>query len=340
MLRSRGLSALRHRILRPPPPLTRAMALTSAGTLRYETLDVFTDTPCGGNPLAVVYGADDLPDESLLKIAREFNYSETTFVLPPDDPSAAAAKVRIFTPSSELPFAGHPAIGTACALGWRAPFGQPIGDRAVLQLQSGLVPVSRLPDGWWQLEAPLPFTLSSVGEGMSVNDAASCLGLEPADLRSEGRLASLGGAAPYALVELSGAAALQRCSPNASELARCGKVLAWTRAEALGASAAEEAPPDLRCRMFNARGVEDPATGAANCCLLGLLATLGSATGNGADENAPSTFSRRIAQGVEMGRPSLLLGECEQAGRWPRRIAIAGRCVPMMSGVLRKEYFV
>ena len=60
----------------------------------------------------------------------------------------------------------------------------------------------------------------------------------------------------------------------------------------------------------------------------------------GADPDAPSTFSRRIAQGVEMGRPSLLLGECDQAGQWPRRIAIAGRCVPMMSGVLRKEYFV
>lgn len=335
MLRSRLLGAagrLHHSVLRPSPPLTRAMALTSAGTLRYETLDVFTDTPCGGNPLAVVYGAEDLPDESLLKIAREFNYSETTFVLPPDEPSAAA-KVRIFTPSSELPFAGHPAIGTACALGWRAPFGQPVGDQAVLQLQSGLVPVSRQPDGWWQLEAPLPFTLSGVGDGMSVEDAARCLGLEPADLRSEGRLASLGGSPPYALVELNGVAALQRCSPNATELERCGKVLAWTRAEALGAFAADEDAPDLRCRMFNARGVEDPATGAANCCLLGLLATLDGATGE-------ATFSRRIAQGVEMGRPSLLLGECEQAGRWPRRIAIAGRCVPMMSGVLRKEYFV
>ena len=86
--------------------------------LRYETLDVFTNVPCGGNPLAVVYGAEGLSDASLQKIAREFNYSETTFVLPPEDASATA-RVRIFTPTSELPFAGHPTIGTACALGWR-----------------------------------------------------------------------------------------------------------------------------------------------------------------------------------------------------------------------------
>ena len=101
---------------------------------------------------------------------------------------------------------------------------------------------------------------------MSVEDAARCLGLEPADLRSEGRLASLGGSPPYALVELNGVAALQRCSPNATELERCGKVLAWTRAEAIGAFAADEA----RCRMFNARASKTrrpvPPTAACLAC--------------------------------------------------------------------------
>ena len=303
--------------------------------LRYETLDVFTNVPCGGNPLAVVYGAEGLSDASLQKIAREFNYSETTFVLPPEDASATAL-VRIFTPTSELPFAGHPTIGTACALGWRgAIFGRDVGDVVVLEEQSGLVPVRRDGD-WWQLEAPLPFKFGSIGEGVSPADCALCLGIDVSDIvrGSEGRLVSLGGAPPYAIVELRDASALARCTPNAEALARCGKMYAWVREPA-----PRDGEPEIRTRMFNAKGIEDPATGNASCCLMGLIATLGANTGNPPDHYRASTFTRLISQGVEMGRPSLLLGECEQAGRYPKAARVSGQCVPMMSGELRREHF-
>ena len=112
-----------------------------------------------------------------------------------------------------------------------------------------------------------------------------------------------------------------------------------------------ESSVDLRCRMFNARGIEDAATGAANCCLMGLLATLGEGEGGGGSDGG-GKFTRRIAQGVEMGRPSMLLGECEceraaagggggqqRNGRWPRVLRVAGRCVGMMSGTMSREHF-
>lgn len=157
--------------------------------LVFETLDVFTDTPCGGNPLAVVYGAEGLPDQSLQKIAREFNLSETTFVLPPTD-SANTARVRIFTPTTELPFAGHPNVGTACSLHWRATaFGKPIGTDLIFEEAAGLVPITILPDGAAQMAAPMPFTVSRLGEGVQQQHAAACVGLVAADLRGEGRVA-------------------------------------------------------------------------------------------------------------------------------------------------------
>src|SRR3546814_12357622 len=87
-------------------------------TLAFETVDVFTDTAFGGNPLAVVFGADGLPTDTLQRIAREFNYSETTFVLPPADP-ANTARVRVFSTKREMPFAGHQNVGTATGRAWR-----------------------------------------------------------------------------------------------------------------------------------------------------------------------------------------------------------------------------
>ena len=108
-------------------------------TLTYETADVFTSVAFGGNPLAVVFGAEGLPDSTLQKIAAEFCYSETTFVLPPADPKHTA-RVRIFTPVAELPFAGHPNVGTAFVLARRGEaFGRPVGTELAFEEQAGLV---------------------------------------------------------------------------------------------------------------------------------------------------------------------------------------------------------
>src|SRR5204863_2642096 len=123
-------------------------ALTSRMATRYDylTLDVFTDRPFGGNPLAVVTDARGLTTEQMQAIAAEFNYSESTFVLPPDD-ATHTARVRIFNRTSEMPFAGHPNVGTAFALGLLAErSGRSVGASVVFEELAGLVPVELMRD--------------------------------------------------------------------------------------------------------------------------------------------------------------------------------------------------
>ena len=124
-------------------------------TLRYETVDVFTETAFGGNPLAVVLGGETLTAEAMQAIAREFNCPETTFVMPPEDPSHTA-RVRIFTPGMELPFAGHPNVGTATVLAWRGEiFGRPVGDAVVFEEAIGAVGLEILRAGGTPIGARL-----------------------------------------------------------------------------------------------------------------------------------------------------------------------------------------
>ena len=254
-------------------------------TLTYETTDVFTNVAFGGNPLAVVFGAEGLPDSTMQKIAAEFCYSETTFVLPPVDPTHTA-HVRIFTPVAELPFAGHPNVGTAFVLARRGEaFGRPVGTELSFEEESGLVEVSCLegphstvanwPEGvvGAVLSAPQPFAAHG---RVSAAEAAACMGLGAEDVVGEPLIGSTGG--PYVLAELASAEALERCrvAPAAfaasAAMARVGKVLGYLPPPgAKGGGGSDEL--QLRCRMFTARGTEDPATGAANCALLGMLAS-------------------------------------------------------------------
>jgi len=265
---------------------------------RYYICDVFTDTPFGGNPLAVLPDARGLDTGRMQQIAREFNFSETSFVFPPE--AGGDRHVRIFTPKVEVPFAGHPNIGTAFVL---AASGELDGRESVrFEEAAGEVRVSidRRPAGAdggisCELEAPEPLTLS---EPAAVELVAGALSLEPEDLVTETHLpqaASVG--LPFLMVEL----------PDAATLAR-----ARIDAEMFEAIAEAGLPPDIhmyvrshdeydiRARMFAPLdGVpEDPATGSANCALAGLLAHY--APGDDCD------LSWRILQGAEMGRPSML----------------------------------
>ena len=187
-------------------------------TLTYETTDVFTNVAFGGNPLAVVFGAEGLPDSTMQKIAAEFCYSETTFVLPPVDPTHTA-HVHIFTPVAELPFAGHPNVGTAFVLARRGEaFGRPVGTELSFEEESGLVEVSCLegphstvanwPEGvvGAVLSAPKPFAAHG---RVSAAEAAACMGLGAEDVVGEPLIGSTGGA--YVLAELASAEALERC---------------------------------------------------------------------------------------------------------------------------------
>ncbi len=295
--------------------------------LQFETVDVFTSDRFSGNPLAVVLNAEGLSTEQMQSIAAEFNLAETTFVLPPND-SAHTAQVRIFTPRGEMPFAGHPNVGTAFVLARAgASYGRTVdGDRVIFEEKAGLVPITLLKDGATvvgaRLASPQPLT---VGAEIAVELIASACGISVDDVETRNHrpcIASCGAA--FILAELKTHAALAAASPRADvfhqEVAKhpATSILLYTQVD--------EEKIDIRARMFAPQhGIpEDPATGSANVALIGLLTKL-----------RPETdlqLSKRIAQGVEMGRASLLEAQAEKRGGVVTATYIGGRCVPVMQG--------
>ena len=294
---------------------------------RYVTVDVFTDRPFGGNPLAVVLDAEGLSTVQMQAIAREFNYSETTFVLPPRD-AAHDAEVRIFTVNCEIPFAGHPNVGTAYVLATRA---KTPPARLLFQEKAGLVPVEILSEGGKVLSAELtaPQTLKRLTE-FSTEQAAACLSLSAGDVRIDRHVPhviSVG--LPFLAVELVSREALRRARPNADAFAKTfpvdesDAVYFYTRDVP-----DSEKPCDVQARMFHpgASGLsEDPATGSATAAAAALLAEL--------DGAADGELKLRIGQGVDMGRPSLLLTRVVKQGGKVMSAHVGGGCVPMMEGM-------
>ena len=290
-------------------------------------MDVFTDRLFGGNPLAVVLEAQALTAAQMQSIAAEFNYSETTFVLPP---SAAdhSANVRIFTPRREVPFAGHPNVGTAVVLAREIESkGRASPERMVFEEAAGLVAISLLRENGGtvgaELEAPQPLT---VGASVSVQDAAECLSLAPSDIESAAhppQVASVG--LPFLVAELHSREALRRAKPPLSAHER---ILPAVGTDSIFAYVRGESRGDLHARMFSPLDgiVEDPATGSAAAAAIALIASLGIEDGS---------LGWRIEQGVDMGRPSLLLGRTSRLGGQVKSVHIAGHAVPVMEGVLR-----
>jgi trans-2,3-dihydro-3-hydroxyanthranilate isomerase len=294
---------------------------------RYFTCDVFTDTRFGGNQLAVLPQTEGLSDEQMQQIAREFNYSETTFVLPPR--AGHARRVRIFTPPREVPFAGHPNIGTAFVLatmGELGPLDAPIS--VTFEEQAGPVPIAiqKRQGGriWCELTAPQKLAL---GTTISAESVAAAVSLSANDILTTAhapQVASVG--LPFLIAELRDRDALQRARPDMSGL------------EALIAAGVEQPDIhlyvrtsdgfDIRARMFSPLDLipEDPATGSANCALAGLLCHL--------DEAAAGTYSWRIAQGVEMGRPSVLEARAEKKDGAVADVWIGGECVAVSEGFI------
>ena len=297
--------------------------------LQFETVDVFTADQFSGNPLAVVLNAAGLSTVQMQAIAAEFNLSETTFVLPPKD-AANTAQVRIFTPRYEMPFAGHPNVGTAFVLAREgASYGRAIdGDRVVFEEKAGLVPIALLRDGAMitgaRLAAPQPL---SIGADIPVNIVASACGLAPADVEIANHqpcIAACG--AQFIFVELKSRDALIAASPRADVFSQEFKAYPTNSLHLY--VQVDEADIDLRTRMFAPLHniPEDPATGSANVALVGLLAQL--------RHEADLQLSKTIAQGVEMGRPSLLQAHAEKRNGVVTATFIGGRCVPVMSGTI------
>jgi trans-2,3-dihydro-3-hydroxyanthranilate isomerase len=293
---------------------------------RFATADVFTDRRFGGNPLAVLLDARGLDAEQMMRVTREFNLSETVFVLPPEDPRHTR-KLRIFTPGRELPFAGHPTVGTAYLL---AALGEiPLaGEETAITFEEGVGPVAvRLlaPGGvpaFAELTAARPPEFSPAPAGVAA--LAEVLSLSPEELGgwAEPRIVSCG--TPFLYVTLRDRAALARArvridrweavAPSVSE------IYLVTRDPELPGS-------DLRARMF-ARGLgtaEDPATGAAVTALGGYL---------GVREGADGTFRWVVEQGFEMGRPSLLHLTVEKRGGEITAIRVGGAAVAVSEGTI------
>ena len=298
---------------------------------RYITVDVFTDRAFGGNPLAVVLDAGALSTAQMQAIASEFNYSETTFVLPPRD-AANDAQVRIFTVRiSEIPFAGHPNVGTAFVLATRAA--KPPA-RLKFEEGAGLVPVEILQRGGQRGRR-------------RTHRAAGSEQTDPIQRRAGGRLSvAVGGryqdrpasaeifsvGLPFLMVEVASREALRRAKPDAAAFARtlalrrqrCDLLL---HARCAGDRAAlRPAGADVLTRDRAALS-EDPATGSATVAAAAMLADLSS------EQNGE--FKLRIGQGFDMGRPSLLLTRVRKANGAVASSHVGGACVAMMEGTFR-----
>jgi trans-2,3-dihydro-3-hydroxyanthranilate isomerase len=297
--------------------------------LQFATVDVFTADQFSGNPLAVVLNAQGLSSAQMQAIAAEFNLAETTFVLPPQD-SAHTAEVRIFTPRHEMPFAGHPNVGTAFVLAWAgSTYGRSIaGDRVIFEEKAGLVPITLLKDGATilgaRLAAPQPLT---VGAEIPAELIASACSLSPVDIETRNHrpcIASCG--ASFILAELNSREALVRSIPRADVFRQ--EVTKHPATSILLYTQGDEDGIDIRARMFAPQhGIpEDPATGSANVALIGLLAKL--------RPEKDLQLSKVIAQGVEMGRPSLLQAQAEKQNGVVTATSIGGRCVAVMSGTI------
>jgi trans-2,3-dihydro-3-hydroxyanthranilate isomerase len=298
-------------------------------TYSFMTVDVFTASRFGGNPLAVFPDASGLTDAQMQAIAAEFNLSETTFVLPPADPRNHAC-VRIFNRTREMPFAGHPNVGTGYVLARMA--GDP-PEHYVFEEIAGLVRVHIQRDAAGEIcgaRISAPRALS-VDIAVPTDLVAACASLSEAAIVTDGHyptVASVG--TPFVIAEVESLEALARARPDLASFQDAVASL-----PALGDDMAlylyarrGEDNLTLRARMFAPLGgtPEDPATGSAAAALAALLTSL--APGEAVD------LHYDIEQGAELGRASHLIASARKTGEGPVLATVAGNCVPMMRGTL------
>jgi len=297
--------------------------------LPFLTFDVFTDRAFGGNQLGVFPDAAHLPTALLQRIAGEMNIAETVFLGPPTSPDAAA-RVRIFTPRVELPFAGHPTVGTAIYLAGRS--GSPSSEVVTLVLEEGVGPVPvevRFEHGRPSFAR---FTTAILPEHRPAphgrEDLAALVGVAPEDLDVAGltpELVSCG--LPYYIVPLRSLDAVRRAT---LDLGRWRRTLegAWAHHVYVFTLEAEGTGVDVHVRMFApGSGVaEDPATGSAAAALGGYLAA--------ADGRVSGRLAWTVEQGLEIGRPSLLHVEADREDGETTAVRVGGRAVAVSEGVM------
>jgi trans-2,3-dihydro-3-hydroxyanthranilate isomerase len=281
----------------------------------FVTVDVFTDRRFGGNPLAVFPDALGLSDAEMQSLAAEFNLSETTFVLPPADPNNTA-RVRIFNRKAEMPFAGHPNVGTGWVL---AELGRAKSGTMRFEEIAGLVEVEAKA-GQVTIAAPQPLSL---GPEMPVELLAGCVGIAAADvITTHHRPVSASVGNSFVVAEVTGEA-LTRAAPDVARFRAAAATYTAMGANRLPLYLYAHDGNRIRARMFSPLSgtVEDAATGSAATPLAALLLSLGQA----------SEGRYELVQGVEMGRPSRLSCTARRAADGIRA-TVGGGCVPVLKG--------
>ncbi len=273
---------------------------------RYRIVNVFTrgGDPFSGNPLCVFEDARELTDAQMQALALQFNLSETTFVLPSTN---ANARVRIFTPGYEMPFAGHPTLGTASVLSRLAG----LGESVTLELNVGVVPV-RLDSGLWELAAPLPTARPARATAAALAEA---LGVDEADLRAGAMWVKAG--SEQLIVPMASADAVRRARISFESLSAVTADGPMAQVYLF----AEAGDGTLLSRFFFSKAasvLEDPATGSATANLGGWFLAQG----------AKTPMVRWISQGTQAGRPSSLRLRIDET----RRVFVAGAVVELGRG--------
>ena len=294
-------------------------------TLEYSVLDVFAERALEGNPLAVFHDGRGLSTDDMQAIARETNLSETTFVIPSDSPEAEqrdGVRVRIFTTTEELPFAGHPTLGTASWL--HANYG-PVrdSDHITLKLNVGPIPVRFEPGASGPgVVATMRQNAPVFGDKFSTEEVARVIGLQPSDLLDGYRPQAVSTGNTFCIVPLKSVAALERLHIPQRE------ATAWLRQRnirwfyCIAPAGTEASAPVWRARMQWESG-EDPATGSAAGPCIAYLVRQG-LVGPG--------VQAVLQQGVEMKRPSRLLVRASRNGNVVHDIEVSGRTIPVASG--------
>ena len=276
----------------------------------FRIVNVFAEERLAGNPLAVFEDGRGLDDAAMQALALQFNLSETTFVLPS---TRASAHVRIFTPTFEMPFAGHPTLGSAHVV--RSLMGS---DEVTLEMRAGVIPV-RAQGDVWTLEANAPRTRAVAA---SRDELAAMLGLAATDVGSAPLWVDTG--SEQLVIPLTSVAAVRNCKPNAELMVRYGTVaLPGGGSRAMAYVWAEVAPNGILARFFFPKYgaiIEDPGTGSACANLGGWLVATGA--------SRPRTLN--IAQGEAVGRRCRLGLTVDAAGA----IFVSGRVIELGRGTI------
>ena len=295
--------------------LQQSIKLSAMRTYRFHLVNVFVESDnatFGGNPLCVFDNAEGMTDGEMLALTSQFNLSETSFVLPR---TGQSPRVRIFAPGYELPFAGHPTIGTAYVVNALKLAGCE-GERLTLSMIAGDIPVARQGDGAWTLTAG---THTSRDFGLSRGECASMLGINETDLGAAARFIDNGNEWP--VIPVVSASVLARITPNVEQVKRLTK----NRLDRYAIYVVARVAPDrFQVRFFYPKGgelVEDPGTGSACACLGGYLLDAG--------ETTPSQFI--VTQGEFINRLNVL----QLSLTADKRVCVGGRVVALGEGMIR-----